>query len=231
MINRPGRSFTARPCLRASVGTRTVVRMIKTPKQRASMKWAYGWRYYNAATPMHSRIALVRRAPQSHATVHLGRFILDGRAYPCALGRTGISARKREGDGATPHGRMSVLSGKFRQDRVARPKGPQLFWGRIDARDGWCDASFTPAYNSQVALPHSQAHEVMTRDDHLYDRLMILDWNITRRGQTRGSAIFMHQARLEQSGMQPTEGCIALPAPVFAKLSGRLAQLHAVVVL
>jgi L,D-peptidoglycan transpeptidase YkuD (ErfK/YbiS/YcfS/YnhG family) len=71
----------------------------------------------------------------------------------------------------------------------------------------------------------------MTRRDHLYDRLIIVDWNISRRAQQRGSAIFVHQARLTNGQMQPTEGCIALEAQTFARLASRLARLKAITVL
>jgi len=68
----------------------------------------------------------------------------------------------------------------------------------------------------------------MTREDHLYDRLIILDWNMSRRAHRRGSAIFLHQARIEDHQMCGTEGCVALEARVFAKLAPRLVQLTAV---
>jgi L,D-peptidoglycan transpeptidase YkuD (ErfK/YbiS/YcfS/YnhG family) len=173
----------------------------------------------------------VLRIPQSPATRHLGRFLLDGKAYACALGKAGITGAKREGDGATPRGTLAVLDGRFRLDQVKKPFGGESFWQRIKPKDGWCDAAFTPAYNCPVALPHSASHEIMTRDDHLYDRLIILDWNMSHRAQGRGSAIFMHQARIIDGQMQGTEGCVALEAKTFAKLAPRLATLNAIVVL
>lgn len=169
--------------------------------------------------------------PQSPATRHLGRFLFDGKAYACALGKAGITGTKREGDGATPRGTLVVLDGRFRLDKVKKPFGSESFWQRIKAEDGWCDAAFTPTYNCPVVLPHRTSHEVMTRDDHLYDRLIILDWNITRKAQARGSAIFLHQARITDGRMQGTEGCVALEAKTFAKLAPRLANLNAIVVL
>ncbi len=147
------------------------------------------------------------------------------------MGKTGITARKREGDGATPRGVLAVLGGRFRADRVHKPLETESFWQRINTGEGWCDASFTPAYNSPVTLPHAKSHEVMAREDHLYDRLIILDWNILCRSQGRGSAIFMHQARVENGQMQGTEGCVALDAVTFARLAPRLAALNAIIVL
>lgn len=181
-----------------------------------------------AHTAGHTRIAYVLRAPQSTATRHIGRLLLGGRAYPCALGLAGIAGLKQEGDGATPRALMPVLAGRFRADRVIRPTGSSSFWSRIEPTDGWNDAPFTPAYNQPVTLPHRASHEVMTREDHLYDRLIILDWNMRIRSQGRGSAIFFHQSRLIDGAMQGTQGCIALAPQIFEKLTPQLARLHAI---
>ena len=188
-------------------------------------------------------LAWVVRAPQSSGSRHLGRLILGDRSLPCALGRSGITGRKREGDGATPRAKLSLIAGRYRADRVGRPVASRLghvaswsFWKRIDAHDGWCDAPFTPVYNRQVRTPHPQSHEEMRRADHLYDRMIILDWNITSRAQGRGSAIFLHQAREERSEdgtrtLKPTEGCIALKADDWRRLAPHLVRLRAIDVL
>ena len=47
----------------------------------------------------------------------------------------------------------------------------------------------------------------MWRDDHLYDVVGVLDWNLRPRVRGKGSAIFLHLAR---PGYAPTAGCIAL---------------------
>ena len=41
---------------------------------------------------------------------------LGGLAFPCALGRSGRSVRKREGDGATPVGRWRLLGARQMAD-------------------------------------------------------------------------------------------------------------------
>ena len=173
---------------------------------------------------------VVRRAAAIGGLPH-GRLIGRGVALPCALGRSGVTGWKREGDGATPRGSMSILSGHFRKDRVLRLPGAPAFWRTIQAKDGWCDAPAHPAYNRLVSLPFNASHEVMTREDHLYDRLIVLDWNITRRARWRGSAIFLHQARIEAGIWKPTAGCIALEKETFRRRASRLAQLSAITVL
>ena len=124
----------------------------------------------------------------------------------CAIGRGGISWRKREGDGATPAGRLRLLDLHIRRDRVLPPTTP-LPLRTIRRGDGWCDAPGDGRYNRTVRLPTPASHERMWREDHLYDVVGVLDWNVRPRASNHGSAIFLHLAR---AGYVPTEGCIAL---------------------
>lgn len=128
--------------------------------------------------------------------------------FPCALGKGGISANKREGDGATPLAVLRPLAIFYRGDRrlpglmqAALPKIP------IRREYGWCDTPGDHRYNLPVHTPYPASHEQMHRDDRLYNVCIVLDWNMRPAKRHRGSAIFMHIAR---PGMTPTEGCIAL---------------------
>lgn len=56
-------------------------------------------------------------------------------------------------------------------------------------------------------MPFKPGHELLKRDDSLYDICIVLDWNITSRRRNHGSAIFFHLAR---PGYEPTAGCVAL---------------------
>ena len=127
-------------------------------------------------------------------------------ALPCALGRSGTTWMKREGDGATPAGRYRLLSLRLRPDRViGRPgKVPAAVMRR---NEGWCEDPRSGRYNRPIRLPSADGHEDMWRGDRLYDIVGVLDWNIRPRASRRGSAIFLHLAR---SGHTPTAGCIAL---------------------
>lgn len=134
--------------------------------------------------------------------------------FPCALGLGGVSSNKREGDGATPLGRMRILSGYFRRDRRAgRPT--RLKMTPIDPRLGWCEVPGDPNYNRPVRIPYRASHETMRRDDRLYDYCLVLDWNVSPRRRGRGSAIFFHLARPDFS---PTQGCVAITASAMARL-------------
>lgn len=65
-----------------------------------------------------SRLSATRMPRQGQAdAVWFGRFHAGPVVIPCALGRTGITRDKREGDHATPAGAFRLLSGFFRVDR------------------------------------------------------------------------------------------------------------------
>lgn len=126
-----------------------------------------------------------------------------GRTIPCAIGKAGLTAAKREGDGATPIGVHRITGLWYRPDRLQRPTA----WARpIGPADLWCDASGHADYNHHVRAPFAHSHERMRRADPLYDLVLTTDWNWPEARAGRGSAIFLHQWRRPRFG---TEGCIA----------------------
>lgn len=157
----------------------------------------------------------VRRAPRDSRR---GILSAGGRSFACALGRGGMSSRKREGDGATPIAAMRLMDGYFRADRIKRP-ACALVLNPLGPRDGWCDAPGDANYNRPVRLPYPAGHETMLRDDRLYDVCLVLDWNLRQRRRNAGSAIFLHIAR---PGFSPTEGCIAVAPETMRWLLPRI---------
>lgn len=143
---------------------------------------------------------------------------LGSLAAPCALGRSGRRASKREGDGATPIGRWRLLQVLYRPDRVRRP-ATGLAVARIRRNDGWCDAPADRNYNRPVRHPYPASAEELWRTDGLYDIVVVLSHNVTPRIRGAGSAIFMHVA---QPGYAPTAGCIALKREHLRRLLARL---------
>jgi L,D-peptidoglycan transpeptidase YkuD (ErfK/YbiS/YcfS/YnhG family) len=135
-----------------------------------------------------------------------GLFRFGRETLRCALGRGGVRADKREGDGATPVGDLPLRRALYRADRVAVP-ACRVPVEPLSPDDGWCDDPTHPDYNRAVRLPHPARHEAMWRADRLYDIVVILGWNDAPVDPGRGSAIFLHLAR---PGYAPTEGCIAL---------------------
>ncbi|MGH6865927.1 MAG: L,D-transpeptidase family protein [Methyloceanibacter sp.] len=147
--------------------------------------------------PRRGRVAIaVRRAP--------GR----GSQARVALGRGGIRALKREGDGATPLGRFPVRQVLYRADRRPRPHTPLPV--HVIRDDGWCDDPRDRNYNRMVKLPSRRSAESLKRADNLYDVVLVLGYNDRPRVRGKGSAIFVHLAR---PGYTPTDGCIALAKP------------------
>ncbi len=139
---------------------------------------------------------------------------LPGRTLIAAAGAGRFRALKREGDGATPVGRLVPLAVLWRPDRVAAPDA--VLPGRPAApRDGWSDDPADFLYNRYRRLPSSCGHERLWRDDGLYDVLVVTDHNQRPRVRGRGSAIFVHVAR---PGLLPTAGCLAFAAGDWRRL-------------
>jgi L,D-peptidoglycan transpeptidase YkuD (ErfK/YbiS/YcfS/YnhG family) len=148
-----------------------------------------------------------------------GRLLWQGREYPCTLGRSGIRADKREGDGASPAGCFPVRAVFYRPDRLAAPV-TRLPCTPIAREDGWCDAPGDPAYNRKVALPYPASAETMWREDTLYDLVVVLGHNDEPVVPGAGSAIFLHLMR-DDGG--PTEGCIGVSRALALELVAALA--------
>lgn len=135
-----------------------------------------------------------------------GDLVWKGRRMRAALGRSGVSAHKHEGDGATPIGCFALRTVMFRPDRVAVPK-TALPVRALARDDGWCDAPDHPSYNRLVKRPFAASHEELWRKDALYDVVVDLGYNDDPPVAGRGSAIFLHVARPDYG---PTQGCVAV---------------------
>src|SRR6201992_2477191 len=93
---------------------------------------------------------------------------------PVALGRGGIRADKREGDGGTPRGTFRPRQLWWRADRHPPPKNflplrairPETAWGK--------DPS-SRHYNQAIRLQGDHAADRLTRADHLYDFIVEID--------------------------------------------------------
>ena len=128
-----------------------------------------------------------------------------GRRFPCAIGRGGLTSRKREGDGATPRGVHGFIGLMYRPDRVARGALPD--WAvPIRIHDGWSDDPARQDYNQITRLPYPGSHERLWRRDRQYDVLLLTDWNWPVAAPGHGSAIFVHCWRAPR---RPTAGCVA----------------------
>lgn len=133
---------------------------------------------------------------------------------PCALGRSGRTTRKREGDGATPIGSWRFGMLFWRRDRRMAP-ATALAKQQLAGSMGWCDAAGDRNYNRPVHLPYPASHEDLWRADHLYDVVVTLSHNLRPRIQGHGSAVFFH---LATDDLQPTAGCVAIHSRDAARL-------------
>jgi len=135
---------------------------------------------------------------------------------PVALGRGGIRANKREGDGGTPKGTFRPRQLWWRADRHPRPS-TFLPVRAIGPEDAWCEDPSDRHYNQPVNS--KQGGDRLRRADHLYDFIIEIDHNTHPRVAGRGSAVFLHLARKDFS---PTAGCVSMTKGAMLRLLKRL---------
>lgn len=142
-----------------------------------------------------------------HIKVYANNILeFQARHFRCALGRSGVSEDKHEGDGATPIGVFALKRLLVRTDRIANVSSMLLIQA-ISPDDGWCDDPAHPQYNRLVKLPFDASHEQLWRDDAVYDLVIEISHNDDPPVPGAGSAVFIHVA---QADYAPTAGCVAL---------------------
>ena len=147
-------------------------------------------------------------------------------AFPVALGRGGILANKREGDGATPRGRFRLVRLWWRADRQTRP-ATLLPARRIGPRDAWCEDPTDRRYNRHIMIPANDPGDRLRRADHLYDFIIEISHNMRPRTAGRGSAVFIHVAK---PGFAPTAGCVAMTRPQLRHLLGQIGPMTHIII-
>ena len=147
-------------------------------------------------------------------------------SLPVALGRGGIKANKREGDGATPRGSFRLKRLWWHAGRHPRP-ATHLPVTRIMPDDGWCEDPSDRHYNKRIKVPPKSKADRLARADNLYDFIIELDHNTRPRIAGRGSAVFIHVARPK---FAPTAGCVALKLDTLRRLLARLGPRTRIVV-
>ena len=147
-----------------------------------------------------------------------GWLTAGGRTIPVALGRGGIRANKREGDGGTPKGTFHPRKLWWRADRHPQPR-TFLPVRAIAPEDAWCEDPNDRHYNKPVRLKRDRGGDRLTREDHLYDFIVEIDHNTSPRIAGRGSAVFLHLAR---DNFAPTAGCVSMTKSAMLHLLQRL---------
>jgi L,D-peptidoglycan transpeptidase YkuD (ErfK/YbiS/YcfS/YnhG family) len=147
-----------------------------------------------------------------------GWLMAGQQTMPVALGRGGIIANKREGDGGTPKGTFQPRRLWWRADRHPRPQ-TLLPVRAIQPEDAWCEDPANRHYNRPIKLGCGDAGDRLQRDDHLYDFIIEINHNTSPRIAGRGSAVFLHLAR---PNFSPTAGCISMTESAMLQLLYRL---------
>ena len=155
----------------------------------------------------------------------MARFL--GRRFPCSVGRGGLKADKREGDGATPIGAFDLLGVLYRPDRIAGAGFPGA--RPIRLRDVWSDDPLDPAYNRLVpgAHPYGWSHERLSRADPIYDLVIPTSYNWPAPAPGKGSAVFIHQWRMPR---HPTAGCVGFAIEDLLWIAARISRRTRLVV-
>ena len=155
-----------------------------------------------------------------------GWLTAGGRTVPVALGRGGIRANKREGDGGTPKGIFHPRQLWWRADRHPRPR-TFLPVRPIAPEDAWCEDPGDRHYNKPVRLDRDRGGDRLRREDHLYDFIVEIDHNFSPRTTGRGSAVFLHLAR---DNFEPTAGCVSMTKSAMLHLLQRLGRHTRIVI-
>jgi L,D-peptidoglycan transpeptidase YkuD (ErfK/YbiS/YcfS/YnhG family) len=165
----------------------------------------------------------VSRRPgrRSQGILRAGGFVV-----PVALGRSGVRANKREGDGGTPAGRFRMLRLWWRADRLPRLIS-RLPARRIGRSDAWCENPSDRLYNQPFQRSADEPGDRLWRNDGLYDIFVEIDHNTRPRAAGRGSAVFIHVAR---PGLAPTAGCIAMRRSDLLQLLRRLGPKNRIII-
>jgi L,D-peptidoglycan transpeptidase YkuD (ErfK/YbiS/YcfS/YnhG family) len=176
-------------------------------------------------SPVDAPLSLIR----IRATAGYSRrgWLCAGRAaIPVALGRGGILANKREGDGGTPRGIFHPRRLWWRADRHPRPR-THLPVRAIRPEDAWCEDPADRHYNRPIRLGSNAPGDRLTRKDHLYDFIVEIDHNTRPRIAGRGSAVFLHLAR---ENFAPTAGCVSMTRSAMLQLLRRLGPQTKIVI-
>jgi L,D-peptidoglycan transpeptidase YkuD (ErfK/YbiS/YcfS/YnhG family) len=126
--------------------------------------------------------------------------------FKCSLGKNGVTKNKVEGDKCTPSGIYRLKQVFYRADRINKIT-TNLKKIKIKKNMGWCDDPSSKGYNRLIKIPYKFSHEKLYRKDHIYDIVVILNYNMNPVVKKRGSAIFMH---ITKKNYLKTLGCIAL---------------------
>lgn len=143
-------------------------------------------------------------------------WVKAGGPYGARLGKNGLSANRREGDGTTPIGSFRI--GATMYGNEPNP-GVRFRYRKLRCGDWWDEDSTSPTYNSfqhvrcGVTPPFKGGSEGMWQQPRPYPHLAVIEYNMRPVVPGRGSGIFLHA----QTG-GPTIGCVSLRKPELVRV-------------
>ena len=140
--------------------------------------------------------------------------LYKGYKLKCSIGKSGVTASKKEGDLASPKGIFKLGLLYYRKDRIKSLKC-KIRKRIIKKSMGWCDDSKSKKYNQQIYFPFKYRAEKLYRKDKIYDIFINIKYNYRPSVKKKGSAIFLH---LTNINYKPTSGCIAIVKKDFLKI-------------
>lgn len=166
---------------------------------------------------------IVVRIPHMDGPCHLGSLSIGDWSIPCTVGAGGLiqASFKREGDKRTPIGIFPLRYGFF--DAAALPDFPRdLLFPFVPLTDDMIWEEDGADYNRLVfAGMGERPDERLTRRrvEGLFEIIVPIGFNDAVAELGRGSALFIHAARVDMSG---TAGCIGVPRENMAEFVSRL---------
>jgi L,D-peptidoglycan transpeptidase YkuD (ErfK/YbiS/YcfS/YnhG family) len=167
------------------------------------------------SAPAGSQLITVEAKTMSatHASLRIWRrsgrcWVQAGGPYAARLGRSGLSANRREGDGTTPAGTFRIHPTIYGNE--ADP-GVAFRYRRLRCGDWWDEDPASPTYNTFQRVgcgrrpPFAAGSEGLWQDRRAYPYFAVVEFNMRPVVPGRGSGIFLHA----QTG-GPTNGCVSL---------------------
>ena len=138
--------------------------------------------------------------------------------FRCALGKSGVKKKIKEGDNVTPKGTYKIVDIYYRKDRVKNISS-KFKLIKITKKMGWCDDPSSENYNQLIKLPTKCGHEKLYRKDNIYDLIIIINYNMNPTVKNKGSAIFIH---IKNGNFKKTRGCVAIKKADLLKITSAI---------
>ena len=149
-----------------------------------------------------------------HILINKKYLAYDDYKVKCAVGKRGISNKRREGDFITPKGKFKIKYILYRKDRIKRIQS-KIKKIIIKKDLGWCDDPLSKDYNKLIKIPSEYNYEKRYKKDNVYDIILVLNYNMNPIVKNKGSAIFIY---VTKANYNKTEGCVAIKRDHLLKI-------------